>query len=55
MVIGLQQEIQPSEESRYYHRLHGVLLVAQDMTFPEASARHFKRVTRPGRSRVAAS
>jgi transposase len=34
-VIGLQQEIQRSEESRYDHRLHGVLLVAQGMTYPE--------------------
>jgi hypothetical protein len=30
--LGLQQEIQRSEESRYDHRLHGVLLVAQGMT-----------------------
>jgi transposase len=35
MVIGLQQEIQRSEESRYDHRLHGVLLVAQGLTCPE--------------------
>jgi transposase len=35
MVVGLQQEIQCSEESRYDHRLHGVLLVAQGMTCPE--------------------
>src|SRR5579864_9421771 len=35
MVVGLQQEIQRSEESRYDHRLHGVLLVAQGMTCPE--------------------
>jgi len=34
-VVGLQQEIQRSEESRYDHRLHGVLLVAQGMTCPE--------------------
>jgi transposase len=34
-VIGLQQEIQRSEESRYDHRLHGVLLVAQGMTCPD--------------------
>ena len=33
-VVGLQQEIQRSEESRYDHRLHGVLLVAQGMTCP---------------------
>ena len=41
-VLGLQQEIQRSEESRYDHRLHGVLLVAQGMTCPE--------VARPARS-----
>ena len=34
-VLGLQQEIQRSDESRYDHRLHGVLLVAQGMTCPE--------------------
>src|SRR6266566_5890550 len=34
-VLSLQQEIQRSEESRYDHRLHGVLLVAQGMTCPE--------------------
>jgi transposase len=33
----LQQEIQRSEESRYDHRLHGVLLVAQGMTCPEVA------------------
>jgi hypothetical protein len=31
-VLSLQQEIQRSEESRYDHRLHGILLVAQGMT-----------------------
>lgn len=36
-VIGLQQEIQRSEESRYDHRLHGVLLVAQGITCPEVA------------------
>src|SRR6202045_5253027 len=36
-VWGLQQEIQRSEESRYGHRLHGVLLVAQGMTCPEVA------------------
>ena len=35
MVLGLQDEICRSEESRYDHRLHGVLLVAQGMTCPE--------------------
>ena len=36
-VLGLQQEIHRSEESRYDHRLHGVLLVAQGMTCPEVA------------------
>ncbi|HEY1232815.1 MAG TPA: helix-turn-helix domain-containing protein [Candidatus Binatia bacterium] len=35
IVVGLQQEIQRSEDSRYDHRLHGVLLVAQGLTCPE--------------------
>ena len=37
VVLGLQDEIRRSEESRYDHRLHGVLLVAQGMTCPEAA------------------
>src|SRR5512136_890336 len=37
IVLGLQDEIQRSEESRYDHRLHGVLLVAQGMTCPEVA------------------
>src|SRR5258707_3634044 len=36
-VWGLQQEIQRSEESRYDHRLHGVLLVAQGMPCPDVA------------------
>ena len=36
-VLALQQEIQRSEESRYDHRLHGVLLVAQGLTCPEVA------------------
>ncbi|MBL8222693.1 MAG: transposase [Bryobacterales bacterium] len=36
-MLGLQQEIQRSEESRYDHRLHGVLLVAQGLTCPEVA------------------
>jgi transposase len=36
--LGLQDEIRRSEESRYDHRLHGVLLVAQGMTCPEVAA-----------------
>jgi transposase len=35
--LGLQDEIRRSEESRYNHRLHGVLLVAQGMTCPEVA------------------
>lgn len=37
-VQTLQQEIQRSEEARYDHRLHGVLLVAQGVTCPEVAA-----------------
>ena len=37
IVLGLQDEIRRSEESRYDHRLHGVLLVAHGMTCPEVS------------------
>lgn len=36
-VLTLQQEIQRSEESRYDHRLHAVLLVAHGITCPEVS------------------
>src|SRR3972149_490487 len=35
VVLALQDEIRRSEESRYDHRLHGILLVAQGMTCPE--------------------
>ena len=35
MVLGLQDEIRRSHESRYDHRLHGVLLVGQGLTCPE--------------------
>jgi transposase len=37
VVLGLQDEIRRSEESRYDHRLHGVLLVAQGLTYPEVA------------------
>jgi len=37
IILGLQDEIRRSEESRYDHRLHGVLLVAQGLTCPEVS------------------
>ena len=36
-VLNLQREIQRSEESRYDHRLHGVLLGAQGRTCPEVA------------------
>jgi transposase len=36
-ILVLQQEIQRSEESRYDHRLHAVLLVAHGMTCPAVS------------------
>jgi len=32
VIMGLQDEIRRSEESRYDHRLHGVLLVAEGMS-----------------------
>ncbi len=35
MILGLQDEIRRSGESRYDHRLHGVLLVAEGLTCPE--------------------
>jgi transposase len=35
IILGLRGEIRRSEESRYDHRLHGVLLVAQGMSCPE--------------------
>jgi len=37
VVLGLQDEIRRSEESRYDHRLHGVLLVAQGMSCLEVA------------------
>ena len=37
IILGLQDELRRSEESRYDHRLHGVLLVAQGMTCPEVA------------------
>ena len=36
-LLSLRQEIRRSEESRYDHRLHGVLLVAEGMSCPEAA------------------
>jgi len=37
MALGLQDEIRRSEESRYDHRLHAVLLVAQGLRCPEVA------------------
>lgn len=37
IILGLQDEIRRSGESRYDHRLHGVLLVAQGLTCPEVA------------------
>ena len=38
IILGLQDEIRRSEESRYDHRLHGVLLVARGLTCPQVAA-----------------
>src|SRR5579863_1368798 len=37
IVLGLQDEIRRSEEARYDHRLHGVLLVAEGFSCPEVA------------------
>jgi transposase len=37
-ILALQDEIHRSDESRYDHRLHGVLLVAQGMSCRQAAA-----------------
>ncbi len=37
MILALQDEIRRSDQSRYDHRLHGVLLVAQGMSCPEVA------------------
>jgi len=37
MILALQDEIRRSDESRYDHRLHGVLLVAQGISCREAA------------------
>jgi len=37
MVIALQDEIRRSQEARYDHRLHAVLLIAQGIKCPEAA------------------
>lgn len=38
MILALQDEIRRSQEARYDHRLHAVLLIAQGVTCPEAAA-----------------
>jgi transposase len=37
MIFALQDEIRRNDASRYDHRLHGVLLVAQGMTCPQVA------------------
>ena len=37
MILALQDEIRRNDASRYDHRLHGVLLVAQGMTCPQVA------------------
>ena len=37
IILGLQDEIRRSEQSRYDHRLHGVLLVAHGMSCSDVS------------------
>lgn len=39
LVAALQEEIRRSDEARYDHRLHAILLVAQGMTCPEVASR----------------
>jgi transposase len=38
LVAALQNEIRRSDQSRYEHRLHSILLVAQGMTCPKVAA-----------------
>jgi transposase len=37
MKVSIQQEISRSEDSRYDHRLHGLLLVCQGLSCPDVS------------------
>jgi transposase len=37
MILAIQDEIRRNDASRYDHRLHGVLLVAQGMTCPQVA------------------
>lgn len=38
MIMAIQDEIRRNDTSRYDHRLHGVLLVAQGMSCPQVAA-----------------
>jgi transposase len=38
MILALQDEIRRNDASRYDHRLHGVLLIAQGLTCPQVGA-----------------
>ena len=49
MRLAIQNEIQRSDESRYDHRLHGILLVAQGFNVGFAGLREAERPGRPGR------
>jgi len=37
LILAFQDEIRRSDESRYDHRLHGILLIAQGMSCPEVA------------------
>ena len=37
IILGLQDEIRRSDEARYDHRLHGLLLIAQGVTCPQVA------------------
>jgi transposase len=37
IILGLQDEIRRSDEARYDHRLHGLLLIAQGVTCPKVA------------------
>lgn len=45
VVLELQSEVRRSAESRYDHRLHGILLVATGMTYADA-ANHLRESPR---------
>ncbi|NLH73993.1 MAG: helix-turn-helix domain-containing protein, partial [Verrucomicrobia bacterium] len=37
MILAIQDEIRRSQDARYDHRLHAVLLVAQGLTCPQVA------------------